>query len=94
MGITYTENDAPTQIDSTMTLADPDSPDYASGTLVADYTSGGTVDDRLTIRNQGVLPGQVSVYVQSASACWAKVRRSTTTWPAYCSDALPSWGVA
>ena len=31
---------------------------------------------------------------ESAHACWAKVRRSTTTSPAYCSEARPSWGTS
>src|SRR4051812_33483237 len=37
-------------------------------------------------------PGQDSWKVQEASACWSKVRESTTTSPAYCSDAVPAYG--
>jgi VCBS repeat-containing protein len=60
-GFSYTENDTATAIDSAMTLADPDSIDFNSGTIVADYVSGGSADDRLTVRNQGTGIGQVSV---------------------------------
>jgi hypothetical protein len=60
-GFTYTENDAPTAIDSGLTLIDPDSPQFGNGTLTANFLSGGAAEDRLTIRNQGTLPGQVGV---------------------------------
>src|SRR4051794_32714882 len=40
------------------------------------------------------IPGQVSVYVQLADACWSNVPRSTVTSPAYCSKAVPASGMA
>lgn len=60
-GFLYTENDAPTRIDAGVTVADPDSPDFNTGTLTVDYLSGGQAEDRLTIRNQGTGIGQVGV---------------------------------
>jgi len=59
--ISYTENQAATPIDAGLVVADPDSANFANGTLTASYDSGGTADDRLSIRNQGIAPGQVSV---------------------------------
>ncbi len=60
-GITYTENGAPLQLDPSIGVADPDSPDFSNGVLTVAYTSGGLAEDRLTVRNQGTLNGQVSV---------------------------------
>ncbi|MFO0804362.1 MAG: Ig-like domain-containing protein [Gemmataceae bacterium] len=52
---TYTENGPPMSVDPGLTLTDPDSLDFSSGTIVADFRSGGTVDDRLTIRSGGLV---------------------------------------
>ncbi len=64
-GITYTENGAPLQIDPSIGVADPDSPDFSNGVLTVAYTSGGLAEDRLTVRNQGTGNGQVSVASQN-----------------------------
>lgn len=54
-GITYTENSAATQVDPAIAVADPDSPTFNNGTLAVSYNSGGTAEDRLTIRNGGLV---------------------------------------
>ena len=50
--LAYTENDPPKAILPDATVSDPDSPDFADGTLVAAIISGGTPSDRLLIRAQ------------------------------------------
>ncbi len=61
--VSYTENAvAPTIIDSGALVTDPDSPDFDTGTLTVDYTAGGTADDRLEIRDEGLAAGQISVF--------------------------------
>ncbi|MCI0462753.1 MAG: tandem-95 repeat protein, partial [Gemmataceae bacterium] len=57
----YVEGNAPTVLDGTATIGDPDSPDFATGLLTVDLIAGGTADDRLAIRNQGTGAGQVGV---------------------------------
>jgi len=51
--ITYTENDPPLPISSTVTVTDPDSPNFALGRLTVRFTAGGRPEDRLTIRTSG-----------------------------------------
>jgi hypothetical protein len=48
-------------IDGAATLADPDSPNFDTGTLTVSFTAGGTADDRLAIRNEGNGAGQIGV---------------------------------
>ena len=57
----YTENDPAMVIDAAATVADPDSSDFDTGTLTVDFTAGGTVNDRLAIRNEGAGAGQIGV---------------------------------
>src|SRR5215211_5119966 len=57
----YTENDPATPITATTTVSDPDSADFSTGTLTVDWSVGGTVDDRLEIRNEGTGAGQIGV---------------------------------
>ncbi|MEH2196312.1 MAG: DUF4347 domain-containing protein [Nostoc sp.] len=51
--ISYTENSAATVLDLGATVTDTDSPNFNTGNLTVRFTSGGTADDRLSIRNQG-----------------------------------------
>ncbi len=57
----YTENSPPAVLDAAATLSDPDSPDFDTGTLTVDLTSGGTVNDRLAIRDQGPGVGHITM---------------------------------
>ena len=57
----YSENDSATVIDATATLSDPDSADLDTGILTVDFSSNGTANDRLSIRNQGAGAGQIGV---------------------------------
>ncbi len=59
--VDYTEGDGATVIDSTATASDADSADLDTGTLAVDLTAGGTVNDRLAIRNEGTGNGQIGV---------------------------------
>ena len=43
------------------TVTDPDSPDFATGTLTVSFVTNGTVDDLLGIRNEGSAGGQIGV---------------------------------
>ena len=51
----------PVLIDSTITVVDADSADFASGLLRVDITAGADVNDRLQIFNQGTGLGQIGV---------------------------------
>ena len=51
--ISYTENSAATVLDLGATVSDTDSPNFNTGNLTVRFASGGTADDRLSIRNQG-----------------------------------------
>ncbi len=55
----FMESDPPTVIDPAATLADSDSHDFAGGTITVDFTSAGTIHDRLAIRDQGPGAGDV-----------------------------------
>jgi Cadherin-like len=57
----YTENAVPTTLDSGFTVADPDSPNFDTGSLTVAITSGGSASDQLGIRNDGTGPGQIGV---------------------------------
>jgi hypothetical protein len=59
--LAYTENSPATLIDSTATVTDVDSDNFNTGFLRANFSANGTVDDRLTIVNQGTAPGQIGV---------------------------------
>jgi VCBS repeat-containing protein len=59
--VVYTEKDPPTVIDASATVVDPDSADFDTGVMVIDFASGGTLNDRLGIRNEGTGAGQVGV---------------------------------
>ncbi len=59
--INYTENDPAVIIDAGATVVDPDSFDFGTGILRADFSSGGMADDRLAINNEGTGAGQVGV---------------------------------
>jgi hypothetical protein len=58
--ISYTENAAPTVIDSGATVTD-DSSNFNTGTLTVRFTNGATPEDRLAIRNQGNGAGQIGL---------------------------------
>ena len=58
--VNYTENDPATIIDGGATLSDPDSTDFDTGTLTIDFTTAGTANDRLEIRDQGLGVGNIS----------------------------------
>lgn len=58
----FTEDGAPVLIGSADTLSDPDSADFAGGTLTVSFTGGSTAgEDVLGIRHQGTGPGQIGV---------------------------------
>ncbi|XGV98293.1 MAG: DUF4347 domain-containing protein [Leptolyngbya sp. BL-A-14] len=59
--LSYIENAPATLIDSTATVADSDSANFDTGTLTANFSANGTVDDRLAINNQGTGAGQIGV---------------------------------
>ncbi|WP_183407929.1 tandem-95 repeat protein [Nocardioides marmoriginsengisoli] len=65
--LAYAENAAGTPVTATGTVSDEDSADFATGTLTVDYAAGGSVDDRLEIRNQGSGVGQIGVSGASVS---------------------------
>jgi hypothetical protein len=57
----YTENDSATLLDPTATVADADAANFDTGTLTVSYSTNGSADDRLAIRNQGTGSGQIGV---------------------------------
>lgn len=59
--VAYTETMAPVLVDADATVTDPDSANFNTGTLTVDIIANGDVNDRLSVRNQGQLSGQVSV---------------------------------
>lgn len=59
--VSYVEGDAPAIIDATATASDADSANLAGGTLTVDFSSGGTANDRLSIRNEGIAAGRIGV---------------------------------
>lgn len=59
--LNFTENDPAAVIDSSAIVSDSDSSDIDTGTLTVDFSVGGTVNDRLAIRNQGTGSGQIGI---------------------------------
>lgn len=59
--LTVVELAPATTVDKTATVLDPDSHDFNGGTLTVSIPVGATVDDFLTVENQGTGAGQVSV---------------------------------
>lgn len=57
----YTVGSAPVVIDSGVTVSDADSTDFSGGSLVVSLTGTNDAGDQLTIRNQGVGNGQISL---------------------------------
>ncbi|ROZ61403.1 beta strand repeat-containing protein, partial [Ramlibacter sp. WS9] len=57
----YTENGAAAAISPAMTVADPDSANFDTGTLTVSLTANGTASDQLAISNDGVGAGQIGV---------------------------------
>ncbi|MFO0426818.1 MAG: metallophosphoesterase [Planctomyces sp.] len=58
--ITWRVNTPPVLLFPSATVTDPDSPDFADGTLTLAYLSGGESTDELMIRSLGTGPGQIS----------------------------------
>ncbi|MEZ5658197.1 MAG: DUF4347 domain-containing protein [Burkholderiaceae bacterium] len=56
----YTENGAAIILDALATVTD-DSADFDGGHLLVDFTANGQSGDRIQIRNQGMLAGQVGI---------------------------------
>ncbi|MCC7422560.1 MAG: cadherin repeat domain-containing protein [Planctomycetaceae bacterium] len=67
LNVAWRENALPVVLTTTATVTDPDSPNFNTGTLTvslvdtASPSDGNDANDRLTIRNQGVMAGQVSL---------------------------------
>ena len=59
--LSYIEGDGAVVIDGAATVTDPDSLDFDGGVLTVDFTSNGSTDDRLTIRDQGTGSGEIGV---------------------------------
>ena len=58
--VNYSEGDPATLIDAAATVGDPDSADFAGGSLTITLTANATVDDRLAIESTGG-PGNISI---------------------------------
>lgn len=58
---TYAENQAPRQLASTVTMSDPDSPNFDGGNLTVRITVNRGATDVLAITNQGNAVGQIGV---------------------------------
>ncbi|MCY2963260.1 MAG: cadherin domain-containing protein [Planctomycetota bacterium] len=59
--VSYTEGKAAVLVSSTATVVDPDSTDFAGGSLTVSLPVGSTPADVLEIRNVGILAGQIGV---------------------------------
>ncbi|WP_439542574.1 beta strand repeat-containing protein [Hyphomicrobium sp.] len=59
--LSYTENQAATIIDTAVIVADPDSANFAGGSLTVSFTANGTAADQLAISSQGTSDGQIGV---------------------------------
>lgn len=59
--VTYTENEPPVFIDNGARVTDANNTTFPNGTLTVTLTENGSIEDRLTIRNQGTGPSQIGV---------------------------------
>jgi hypothetical protein len=59
--ISYTENASATILDASATVTDIDSPNFNNGSLTARFTTGGSADDRLAVRNEGSGSTQINL---------------------------------
>lgn len=59
--LNFKENGAAILLDSSVTVTDADSPNFAFGKLTIAITQNGDAGDRLTIRNQGTGSGQIDI---------------------------------
>ncbi|MBW4477453.1 MAG: hypothetical protein KME54_11365 [Tolypothrix brevis GSE-NOS-MK-07-07A] len=59
--ISYTENASATILDASATVTDIDSPNFNNGSLTARFTTGGSADDRINIRNEGTGATQINL---------------------------------
>lgn len=59
--ISYTENASATILDASATVTDIDSPNFNNGSLTVRFTTGGSADDRINIRNQGTGATQINL---------------------------------
>jgi hypothetical protein len=59
--LNYTENQAPTAIAPSALVTDPDSANFNTGTLTAQFTANGAAEDRLTIIDQGAGAANITV---------------------------------
>ncbi len=57
----FTQGDPATLIVSSAVIFDPDTTNFADGTLTIDMASSGSVDDQLSIRDEGSNLGQIEV---------------------------------
>ncbi|HEX3071201.1 MAG TPA: Ig-like domain repeat protein, partial [Thermoanaerobaculia bacterium] len=74
----YVENGAPIVIAPAATVTDPDQPsDFSGGTVTADFSENGSVDDRLAVQNTGTGAGEVGV--SGANVTYSGVVVATTT---------------
>ncbi len=59
--VVFNEADLPVVLSPNGTVTDPDSTDFASGSLTVELIANGSTDDRLEIRNEGFGAGQIGV---------------------------------
>ena len=59
--VNYAESDPATILDAGATVSDIDSPDFDGGALTVEFSLGGTINDRLEIRDEGTGPGQIGI---------------------------------
>ncbi|WP_075086540.1 tandem-95 repeat protein [Mariniblastus fucicola] len=59
--VDFTEGSSPVIIDSTITVFDGDSSDFATGVIEVSFSSGGADGDRISIFNGGVGAGQIGL---------------------------------
>jgi Ca2+-binding RTX toxin-like protein len=59
--ISYTENASATILDASATVTDIDSPNFNNGSLTVRFTTGGSADDRINIRNEGTGATQINL---------------------------------
>lgn len=57
----FTEGDSPVLIDATATVTDVDSANFDGGILRVELTGNGTLDDRISIRNQGTGANEIGL---------------------------------